>query len=221
MSFRMKHSNLIELNTETINGKRHYVTPNGSKYISITTLLGYFSEESIKKWRKKVGDEEADRVSREASTNGTRMHEALELYLDGRDFSSRVESEEEQEQFNKIRNHIDQYVSEVWHQEVALYSDRLSVAGRVDLIATYKDNPTIIDFKTSRKHKKREWIHNYFMQAAFYSCAYFELTGIMIDKIAILISVDKGRDFQVYEEEVKNWIEPLCRTVRTYQHLHS
>lgn len=105
-----------------------------------------------------------------------------------------VETQEEQNQFDCIKNHLDSYLEETWYQEVPLYSNQLGVAGRVDLIGLYDGAPAIIDFKTSRKWKKKEWIEDYFMQATFYSMAFFELDGYPIKDIAILISVNKGQD---------------------------
>ena len=88
-----------ELQTKSIDGKRHYVTPDGEKYISITTLLGHFTAKSIQQWRKRVGETEANRISTESSVNGTKLHSSLELYLDGKDHTQLIESQEEQNQF--------------------------------------------------------------------------------------------------------------------------
>ena len=98
-----------ELQTKTINGRRHYVTPDGEKYVSITTLLGHFTAASIQKWRKRVGEAEANRISNESSSNGTRLHSSLELYLDGKDHTQLIESQEEQNQFDRIRNYLDEH----------------------------------------------------------------------------------------------------------------
>ena len=71
---------LTELTTENIDGKRHYVTPNGS-YISITTLLSNLSKDGIQKWRERVGAEEANRISTKASRQGTAVHSLCEQYI--------------------------------------------------------------------------------------------------------------------------------------------
>lgn len=206
-----------DISTTTIDGKRYYVTPEGSKFVSITTLLGHFKKKSINEWRKRVGKEKADKITAESSANGTRMHSGLELYLDGKDHKEFVKTTEEKNQFDCIRNHLDGYLQETWYQEVPLYSNQLGVAGRVDLIGLYNNSPTIIDFKTSRKIKKKEWIYDYFMQATFYSMAFYELTGYPIKDIAILISVNKGEDFQVFHEKVGNWMVPLNDKIKEYR----
>ena len=212
---------LAEISTKTIDKKRYYVTPEGNKFISITTLLGHFKQKSIAQWIKRVGEKEANRITAESSSNGTRMHSGLELYLDGKDHKQYVETQEEQNQFDCIKNHLDSYLEETWYQEVPLYSNQLGVAGRVDLIGLYDGAPAIIDFKTSRKWKKKEWIEDYFMQATFYSMAFFELTGYPIKDIAILISVNKGQDFQVFHEKVGNWMKPLHSKIKEYKEIFS
>ena len=212
---------LTEISTKTIDKKRYYVTPEGNKFISITTLLGHFKQKSIAQWRKRVGEKEANRITAESSSNGTRMHSGLELYLDGKDHKQYVETKEEKNQFDCIKNHLDNYLQETWYQEVPLYSNQLGVAGRVDLIGLYKESPAIIDFKTSRKLKKKEWIEDYFMQATFYSMAFYELTGYPIKAIAILISVNKGEDFQVFHEKVGNWMKPLHSKIKEYKEIFS
>lgn len=206
-----------ELNTKNIDGKRHYVTPEGNEFISITTLLGHFNKKSIQEWRKRVGEEEANRISNEASSNGTRMHTALELHLDGKNNKDYLQTKEEQIQFDRIKHHLEENLQETWYQEVPLYSNRLKVAGRVDLIGLYKNKPTIIDFKTSRKTKKKEWIHDYFMQATFYAMSFYELTEYPIKDLAILISVNKGKSFQYFEEKTENWMRPLYQKIKQYR----
>jgi hypothetical protein len=204
------------LKTKSVNGDRHYVTRENELYISITTMLGHFQKKSIYEWRQRVGSEEADRISKESSSNGTRMHSATELYLDGKDYSKYVKTEDEKNQFDILKTHLDNYLQETWYQEETLYSHRLGVAGRVDCIGLYNGKPTIIDFKTSRKFKKREWIKHYFMQTTFYAMAFYEMTGYPIHDIAILISVDKGKELQVYTDKVKNWMNPLWHKVQEY-----
>ena len=204
------------LRTKSVNGDRHYVTSENELYISITTMLGHFKKKSIYEWRQRVGEEEANRISKASSSNGTRMHSATELYLDGKDYSEYVKTEDEKNQFDILRTHLDGYLEETWYQEETLYSNHLGVAGRVDCIGLYNGKPTIIDFKTSRKFKKREWIDDYFMQATFYAMAFYEMTDYPIRDIAILISVDKGKELQVYTDKVKNWMNPLWHKVREY-----
>lgn len=211
--------NFLDLKTKSIDGKRHYLTPSGEKLISITTLLSHFKKNSIAEWRKKVGDAEADRITREASTGGTKFHSAAELYLDGKDHTKFVQTEEEKSQFDCLKTHLDNYLDATWWQEIPLYSKRLGVAGRVDLIGVHKGKPTIIDFKTSRKWKKKDWIHDYFMQATFYAMAFYEMTGYPIKDLCILISVNKGEDLQVFEEKVGDWMKPLKYKIDEYKSL--
>ena len=111
-----------ELQTVSLNGKRHYCTPNGEKYVSITTLLGHFTAKSIAAWRKRVGETEANRISTESSNNGTKLHSSLELYLDGKDHTQLIETKEEQNQFDRIKNYLDEHLTETWYQDCLLYT---------------------------------------------------------------------------------------------------
>ena len=206
-----------ELETVSIDGNRHYCTPNGEKYVSITTMLSHFTAASIQQWRKRVGEAEANRISSASASNGNRLHSSLELYLQDKDHTQLIESQEEQNQFDRIRNYLDEHLTETWYQEVPLYSNRLKVAGRVDLIGLLDETPTIIDFKTSRKKKKKEWIQNYFEQASFYAMSLYEMSGIEIKDICILITVNKGEDFQIYNEKVGNYMGSLYDKILKYR----
>lgn len=208
-----------QLKTKNIDGKRHYVTTEGDSFISITTLLGHFSKKGIAEWRKKVGEEEANRITAESSSNGTAMHNSLEVYLEGGDYKKTIKSQSEQNQFDCIKDHLDQYLQATWWQEEPLYSNRLGVAGRVDMIGVYENAPTIVDFKTSRKFKKKEYITNYFEQATFYAMAFYEMTGYPIKDICILISVNKGEELQVYREKVSNYMGSLHSKIKEYKAL--
>ena len=213
--FEFKH-----LKTKNINGKRHYVTTEGQEYISITSLLGYFSAKSIAEWRRKVGEEEANRISNESSSNGTAMHNSLEVYLQGGDYQKTIKNEWQQNQFDCVKTHLDHYFDEMWWQEIPLYSNRLGVAGRVDLIGIYKGVPTVIDFKTSKKFKKKEWVQGYLEQATFYAMSFYEMTKFPIKDIVILVSVDGGAELQVFQEKVGNYMNSLHSKVKEYKALN-
>ena len=117
--------------------------------------------------------------------------------------------------FNQIKPILDKRVDNIWAQEVPLYSDKFRIAGRVDCIAEFDNELTIIDFKTSRKPKKEEWITNYFTQASFYAAAFFERTGIAIKKFAIIVAVD-GSEPQVFTGLTHNYLENLFRVRENY-----
>jgi genome maintenance exonuclease 1 len=117
--------------------------------------------------------------------------------------------------FSQIKPILDKHVNNIWAQEVPLYSDKFMVAGRVDCIAEYDGELSIIDFKTSRKPKKEEWITNYFIQAAFYAAAFYERTGVAIKKFAIIITVD-GSEPQVFTGSTFDWLKELYKVREEY-----
>ena len=197
-----------ELKTKTIDGKRFYVNSKGLSYPSITTVLGHFNKKSLQEWRKRVGEEEANKISRKASTNGTRVHNILEQYLKGNPYEEKLKTPLIKEQFYSMKKLLDEHLTEVKHQEIVLYSNTFKIAGRVDLIGVWKNNLTVIDFKTSKKPKKIEWIQDYFLQTSFYAAAYYEMTNIPIKNITILIVIP-GENPQIFEEKPIKFLNTL------------
>jgi len=121
--------------------------------------------------------------------------------------------------FNPIKKALDKSIGAVYAQEAPLYSDFLGVAGRVDCVAEWDGRLSIIDFKTSRKLKKKEWIQSYFQQATAYCIMWEERTGIPIDKIVIVITVDDEDEPQVFVEKRDNWYPYLKDTIEAYHKL--
>ena len=205
-NFNHVGSELQDLLTENIDGKRHYVTPNGS-YISITTLLSNLSKDGIQKWRERVGEEEANRISTKASRQGTAVHALCEQYIKNEeDFltDSMPHLVEMFESIQPLLNRIDN----VHVTEGALYSDELQLAGRTDLIAEFDEQLAIRDYKTSRRIKTWEMCASYFMQGAFYAHAYEERTGIPINNIVIIMAVENEKPL-LFRETKERWLNPL------------
>ena len=201
---------LPELECETLPTGRTYITPEGEKYPSITTVLSERSKEGIKAWRAKVGEDVANRISTQAATRGTAVHTLAEDYLNNKEDWSKGAMPANIFSFNQIKPILDKHVNNIWAQEVPLYSDKFMVAGRVDCIAEYDGELSIIDFKTARKPKKAEWITNYFIQASFYAAAFYERTGVAIKKFAIIITVD-GSEPQVFTGNTFDWLKELYK----------
>ena len=204
----------FELKTENINGKRHYVTPDGNKYISITTLLSNLSKAGIQKWRARVGEVEANRISTKASRQGTRVHSICESYIKNEDGFLDGRMPNEVEMFQSINPLLDK-IDNVHVTEGALYSDELKIAGRTDLIAEFDDELAVIDYKTSRKIKTWDMCHAYFMQGAFYAHAYEERTGIPINNITIIMAVENEKPL-LFRETKDRWMEPLKSVIYKY-----
>jgi len=212
--FTHKNYKLEELDTETIDGKRFYVTPTG-KLPSITTVLSILSRDSIQKWRKRVGEVQANAISTRASRRGTSVHQMCEDYINNR-YDSKKFLPNDRETFNSLKPVLDEHIDNIYAQEVPLWSEYLGVAGRVDCIAEWDGKIAVIDFKTSRKLKKKEYISNYFQQCAAYAVMWEERTGLPINKIVVVIAVD-GEEPQVFEERRDNYIYECAETIARYR----
>jgi hypothetical protein len=207
-----------DLSTETVNGKRHYVTPTGVRYPSITTVLSKDSKDYIMEWRARVGEEEANRVARFASGRGNGMHTAAERYIRGDDwiwgkYPKKKPMPHVKRLFQSIRGILDDDLTDVFCQERALYSDFLKVAGRVDLVGKFRGRNSVVDFKTSKRVKSRDDIHNYFMQACAYSIMYEERTGIGIPQIVVIMAIDDSDTPQLFIEKRDDWFVPLTEAI--------
>jgi ATP-dependent exoDNAse (exonuclease V) beta subunit len=186
--FTHNYLSLPELETQEINGKRYYITPEGNYRPSITTLLGQTSKEGMASWRASIGEEEADKISSYACEVGTLFHEHVEKYLQNKENYLDNCTPHSKYMFIGVQDKLDN-IDNILVQESALYSDVLRIAGRTDCIAEYEGELSIIDFKTSRKEKKEEWIENYFVQGTAYSLMLEEMTRIKVNNITIIMSV--------------------------------
>jgi len=211
-----KHLDYVipEIKTETIDRKRYYVTPSGEKYPSITTVLGHFNKKGIIEWRKKVGEKEANRISTQASRRGTKVHQMCEDFINNKLEENKF-MPTDKETFNSLRNILTDNINNIHCQEASLYSDYLKVAGRVDCVAEWNNRLSVIDFKTSRKLKKEEYISNYFQQGAAYCVMYEERTKIPVDQLVIVIAVD-GESPQIFIEKRDTWVPSLREKIKIY-----
>jgi len=206
---------LTEMETTSINGKRHYTTPERNIYPSITTILSVLSRDGIAAWRNKVGEKEASRISTQAARRGTNVHQMAEDYLNN-NLNLKGFLPNERILFKPIQKAVDTSIGKIYAQEAPLYSDHLGVAGRVDCVAEWDGRLSIIDFKTSRKLKKKEWVGSYFQQTAAYAIMWEERTGIPIDKLVIIIACDDNDTAQVFVEKRDNWYKDLINTIKEY-----
>jgi|TARA_R110000851_G_scaffold117647_2_gene244541 penicillin-binding protein-related factor A (putative recombinase) len=202
-----------ELETVTEDKKRFYLTPEGNKYPSVTTVCSLATVDGIKKWRKRVGNEQANKISSKASSRGTKVHKLVEDYVNNKDLDFDDVLPVNLFMFKQIKPILDTYLENVYAIECPLYSDYLETAGRVDCIGTFKGKPAIIDFKTANKRKQRSWIHNYFMQEAAYAVMFEERTKIPISRIVTVIAVEQDEP-QLFIEKRDDYIN-LFQQYRT------
>jgi genome maintenance exonuclease 1 len=179
-------------------------------------VTGLFGEEAIKQWRARVGNEEANRISVAASTRGTRIHQLCEDYLNNADIDPSKYSFNDALNFKELKPELDRNIDNIHLQEVRLYSDYLKMAGTVDCIAEWKGKLSIIDFKTAKKLKNRDYILNYFCQATAYAIMYEERFNIPVPRIVILISVDDELP-QVFEDRRDYYVKPLMEIREKYR----
>jgi len=192
--------NLPKLEREEIDGVRYYKIPgedNLSRLVSITSVTSFHNRHIFENWRKKIGEEEANKINKQATSRGTDMHSLVENYLYNIPELPKVQPLSEF-LFKIARSQIDN-IDNIHALESSLYSKVLGIAGTVDCIAEYNGELAIIDFKTSKKPKPKEWIEHYFVQCAAYACMFYEITGIAVKKLVILMACEDG-DCVVYEE---------------------
>ena len=210
---KLEYDDLI---AETTSKGRVYTTPTGTKYPSITTVLGILSEDGIRAWRKRVGEEEATRISTRAANRGTAVHSITERYINNEVDYAEGFMPNVIQNFTDFKSVLDERLTNIRAQEVPLYSDHLRLAGRVDCVAEFDGILSIVDFKTSRKLKKKEWITGYFAQEAAYAIMWEERTGEPITQLVTLITVDNEQP-QVFIEHRDNWTELLLKTRDEYE----
>ena len=200
MTFNHIDISLPKLEREQIDGVRYYKVPgedNLSRLVSITSVTSFHNKHIFEKWRKKVGEAEANKVNKQATSRGTDMHTLVEHYLLNDPILPEVQPLSQtlfkiaKSELNKIDN--------IYSLEGSLYSKVLGIAGTVDCIAEYNGELAVIDFKTSKKEKPKEWIEHYFVQAVAYACMFYELTGISVKKLVILMACEDG-SCVIYEE---------------------
>ena len=199
----------------TLSTGRTYAAPDGVNYPSITTVLSILSEDNIRAWRQRVGEEEANRISRRASGRGTAVHAMLEKYVDNDESFDEGVMPLIKSNFMEVKDILDKRLSIVYAQEAPLYSSHLGVAGRVDCVGVFDGKNSIIDYKTAAKTKKKEWCEGYFVQETAYAIMWEERTGMPITQLVTLIAGDEGP--QVFIEHRDNWTKKLLETIAEYK----
>ena len=209
------HPEIPKIKQININGVRYYDTPDGT-LISITSLLKNFTPEGILEWRKAVGEDVANEVMRAAADRGSKVHKIIENCLSNKPENDLVGNYGDlaARMFNQMVPALDK-IDRIRALEKGLYSTRFGIAGRVDCIAEYDKELTVIDFKTStRKRDERNETH--LVQASFYSLAWEERTGEKVNQIAILTTTEDGK-LDVYRDDPSNHVDRLEEMIQEYK----
>jgi len=218
-TFELLDYGFESLPTENVDGKRYYITPTGEKYPSVTSVTGLLNRDGIKKWRKRVGEKTANKISTQAARHGTSAHQLFEDYIKNDNFEEKFKSAmpTTQQAFISLEKELNQ-IGTVHALEAPLYSHELQLAGRVDCIAEYfGDEISIIDFKTSAKPKERKWIQNYFIQETAYAKMFEELTGKKIHSLITMIAVSTGESQLFVEKPSEDYYTKLLELRDSYK----
>ena len=201
----------------TEKGRRYFV--EGNAYPSVTTVIGEKKKKSILEWRRKVGEDEANAISKRATTRGNKCHKLAEDYLSNKPLDRYRDDVLSLGLFHQIRPYIDK-INNIHALEESLYSHTLKLAGRVDCIAEYDNELAIIDFKTSTKFKREEWIQDYFSQETAYAIMFQELTGLKVKQIVTIIAVETGTPQVFVKKDILTYVPKLKEYIDYYRSIH-
>ena len=199
---------LEDICARNVGGKRVYEVGD-QRYPSISTICSFRNRKSIAEWRARVGAEEANKISKRATTAGTTVHSMIEDYLNNElDIGKYADKHLAKILFTQAKQMLAR-INNIHFQEAPLYSHEFAIAVRVDCIAEFDGKLSIIDFKTSSKEKKEEWIEGYLVQETGYAKMYEERSGIKVEQIVTLITCQTG-DTQVFIKNPDDYV-PLLR----------
>jgi len=211
--------NLPELEQINTDSGRFYLTPEGNRYSSVTTILGTMSDKSgLDQWRERVGAREADRIGNQAATRGTHFHSLCEDYVLNREVDVQSLMPLDKQLFNQTKKVLDANLTTLRGSESRLYSNKLKSAGSCDLICDWNGELAIGDFKTSAKPKDKEYILNYFLQTTAYSYMLWEQHRMMCKKIVVIIACDSLPHAQVYIEDPRKYIDKVVDMFDTFDY---
>jgi hypothetical protein len=213
----------IEMKAEMIDGKRYYVTPTGGKYPSITTVISNNAKKQagLAKWRARVGKEKAQAKTTRGCNRGTRYHKLVEDYINNElDTKKYKDMPLPWTMFHSSREVLNR-INRVYLQEAALYSDYLQIAGRVDCIAEYEGELSIIDFKTAEAPKKELYLYDYFVQECGYACMLQEVYGVTVKKLVTIVACENGDTQVKVVPPKKEYFVRLQEYIREYQNKYA
>ena len=208
--------NLPKLQRETIDGIRYYkipITEELERFVSITSVTSHFNKEKFVGWRKRVGDIEASRITKAATDRGTAMHSLVENYLLNeplKDYSPLPKL-----LFDIAKPALNE-IGDIYGIELGMYSEYFKIAGTTDCIADFRGELSIIDFKTSKEPKPRDWIDSYFVQAVAYSIMFYELTGYEAKQLVIIMACENGECEVYIEKDIQKYLKLLVKYIKKF-----
>lgn len=201
----------VSLTSVTTDSGRRYQLPNGHSFPSVTTVLNNkLDKTGLMEWKAKVGEEKAAQISTQAARRGTAVHSLAENYVLNKEDYAKGAMPINVFTFQQIKKMLDEHVDNIKGVELPLYSYNLNAAGRTDLIAEFDGELSIVDFKTSRKPKKEEWIESYFLQTTAYAVMFEEIYKVHVPKLAILVAVD-DEEPQIFFKDKSVYIPKLLK----------
>ena len=203
-----------DLDRVNIDESRYYKVDDDVAYPSVTSVISFINRAKFADWRARVGNEEANRVSKHATGRGTKCHKLWEVYLQNGDYKSLPEWDVPlvQLMFQASKFYLDTRLDNIYHQETPMSSDRLCLAGTVDLICEVDGELSIDDFKTSSKEKPEEWLEDYFVQLSAYWAMFSERTGVVPRKLVVFLVAEDGTVQIVERKNIMNYL----LTIRDY-----
>ena len=189
-----------DLNRLMNEGVRFYEVDDQILYPSVTSVISFISGKKFADWRARVGNEEANRITKHATSRGTDLHLVFEHYINNEDYESLSEYQRPliQLMFKAAKFYLDTRLDNIYQQETPMYSSRLCLAGTVDLICEVDGELAIVDFKTAAKEKPEEWLEDYFVQLSAYWAMFSEKTGVVPKKLVVFLVGENG-DVQIVE----------------------
>tara|TARA_B100000029_G_scaffold411487_1_gene413864 strand:+ start:1234 stop:1908 length:675 start_codon:yes stop_codon:yes gene_type:complete len=209
----------LEMKAEMVDGKRVYLTPDGKHYPSVTTVIGSNAKKQagLARWRARVGKEKAAAISSRSAARGTKYHSIVEDY-----FNNKLDIDEYKKyplptiMFHNSKHVLDR-INNIYLQEGALYSNHLEIAGRVDCIAEFDGELSIIDFKTSAEPKKETYMYDYFLQETAYACCLQELYSLTVKQLVTIVACENGETQVVIKPPKKEYLLKLIDYIDEYQ----
>jgi hypothetical protein len=209
----------IEMSAEMVDGKRVYLTPEGFKFPSVTTVISNnkAKKAGIARWRARVGEQKANNISARSTGRGTKYHSIAEDYFNNNlDLKKYSKFPLPVLMFQHSRPVLDR-INNIYLQEAALYSKHLEIAGRVDCIAEFDGVLSIIDFKTAAEPKREKYLYDYFVQETAYACMLQENYGLSVKQLVTIVACENGETQVKVLPPKKEFFMKLMEYIAEYQ----